>query len=113
LDDLSLPELPEEIVAALQPTRPSLPATPSASDVSVENASPSTRAFLAGTYANGPDWNARLFRAACDLCGRGMTREEAEPMLLAGARPWDDANTEIALRTIESAFSKCREPDRI
>ena len=111
-DDLSLPELPAEIVAALQPTRPTPPPIRDAGDVSVENASTTTRAFLAGTYADGPDWNGRLFRAACDLAGHGMLREEAEPLLLAGARPWDETNAETARRTIESAFSEPREPSR-
>ncbi len=109
-DDLPLPELPAEIVAALQPSRPSLPVIQPATDVNVEDASPSTREFLAGKYADGPGWNERLFRAACDLAGRGMSQQEAEPLLLAGARPWDDANIEIARRTIESAFSEPREP---
>ena len=111
-DDLPLPQLPAEIVAALQPTRPAPPPTRITGDVNIENASPTTRAFLAGTYADGPDWNGRLFRAACDLAGRGMPQEKAEPLLLAGARPWDETNAEIARRTIESAFSEPREPSR-
>ena len=77
-----------------------------------DDASPSTRRFLAGDYANGPDWNARLFQAACDLAGRGTAREEAEQRLLEGARPWDEQNREIALRTIESAFDQPRKPSR-
>ena len=80
--------------------------------MSIENASHSTRAFLAGTYADGPDWNGRLFRAACDLAGRGMPQEDAEPLLLAGAQPWDETNAETARRTIESAFGEPREPSR-
>ncbi|NQU26417.1 MAG: bifunctional DNA primase/polymerase [Candidatus Nealsonbacteria bacterium] len=109
-DDLPLPELAGAIVAALQPPRPLPPPTPSVGNVDIEDASPSTRAFLTGAYADGPAWNDRLFRAACDLAGRGMTREAAEPLLLAGARPWDEANVEIARRSIESAFSEPREP---
>jgi hypothetical protein len=110
-DDLPIPALPDDIVRALQPSRLPLPAEP-IGDVNVENASPSTRRFLAGEYADGPNWNYRLFRAACDLAGRGMPREEAEPLLLAGARPWDAENMDIARRTIESAFSEPREPAR-
>ena len=60
----------------------------------------------------GPKWNERLFRAACDLAGRGMSQKEAEPLLLAGARPWDESNAEAARRTIESAFSRPRKPAR-
>jgi hypothetical protein len=84
-DDLALLELPDEILRALQPTQPSPAPARSSGDVNVENASPSTREFLAGNYAEGPNWNDRLFRASCDLAGRGTTREEAEPLLLAGA----------------------------
>jgi hypothetical protein len=39
-----------------------------------------------------------------------MSLEEAEPLLLEGAHPWDAENMEIARRTIESAFSEPREP---
>jgi hypothetical protein len=73
---------------------------------------PSTRDFLAGRYADGPGWNDRLFRAACDLCGRGMSLDEAEPLLLDGALPYDDANEAMARRTIASAFARQREPGR-
>ena len=109
MDDIPLPELPPEIVTALRPIQPSLPNTSATVDESIENASPSTKAFLAGEYADGPEWNDRLFRAACDLAGRGMSRDEAEPLLLDGAKPWDEANADIARRTIESAFSTPRE----
>ena len=66
-DDLPLPELPAEIVTALQSTRPTPPPAQDPGEVKIENASPTTRVFLTGAYADGPDWNGRLFRAACDL----------------------------------------------
>jgi hypothetical protein len=78
LDDLRLPELPKEIVAALEPAPRPTPASNSVPvDVSVVDASPTTREFLSGRHANGPHWNPRLFRAACDLAGRGVPMEEA------------------------------------
>ena len=81
LDDLLLPELPTLIVEALQ-ARQSLPVSAQVSaDADLENASESTQDFLAGKYADGPNWNDRLFRAACDLAGRGMPQDEAEPLL--------------------------------
>jgi hypothetical protein len=111
-DDLALPELPAEIVAALRAPRSSPPIVQPGASVDLENASPSTREFLAGKYADGPNWNGRLFRAACDLAGRGVSQAEAEPALLAGANPWDETNAETARRTIQSAFSQPREPAR-
>ena len=108
VDDLPPPALPSEILASLEPSRTLVPST-TGEPPSVD-ASASTRAFLAGQHAEGSGWNDRLFRAGCDLAGRGMSREEAEPLLLAGARPWDESNAEIARRTIESAFSEPREP---
>ena len=114
LDDLPLSDLPAEIIAALRPLpRSSPPLRPLAERVELAgtvDASPSTRAFLAGTYANGPGWNGRLFRAACDLHGRGMPQDEAEQLVLAGAQPWNDGEREAARRTIASAFSQPREP---
>ena len=38
--------------------------------------------------------------------------DEAEPLLVAGARPWNRSELELARRTIRSAFSKPREPSR-
>jgi len=111
-DDLPFPTLPEEIIAALRPSRPTPPVSQSAAGVSIEDASSSTREFLAGQYANGPNWNERLFRAACDLAARGMSRDQAEPLLLAGARPWDDSEAEAVRRSIASAFSEPRKPSR-
>jgi hypothetical protein len=113
--DVPLPQLPAEVVAALRP-RPKPtpdPASPvfAGMPIGVE-ASPSTRRFLAGAYADGPEWNDRLFRAACDLAGRGVAREAAEPLLLAGARPWGGAEADAAARTIESAYGRPRDPGR-
>ncbi len=114
LDDLPLPELPAEITAALRPLpRPSQALRPRAEGLELAgtlDASPSTRDFHTGRYADGPGWNPRLFRAACDLHGRGLALEEAEPLLLAGAQPWNASETEAARRTIVSAFSEPREP---
>jgi hypothetical protein len=92
LDDVALSDPPVPVVEALarlaQPQRlngTSYSAKPL--DRSAVNASPSTRRFLAGEFANGPRWNDRLFHAACDLHGRGISREVAEPLLLGGAQP--------------------------
>jgi hypothetical protein len=110
-DDLPLPELPEAIVNSLAPAAQpwTAPARPVAFDGEVSRA---TREFLDGRFADGPGWNDRLFRAACDLAARGCRLEEAEPLLLAGARPWDDAEAAQAGRTIRSAYSQPREPAR-
>ena len=81
-DGLALPELPAVVLAALtvQPKR----LTPAVTvPVNGVEASPSTIRFLAGAYAHGPRWNDRLFKAACDLAGRGLPFDQAEPLLLA------------------------------
>ena len=116
-DDLALPELPPEILKALMPlplpgTLPQRAAQRAKLPVGVE-ASPRTLKFLSGMYSDGPGWNDKLFNAACDLCGRGMPTEEAEPLLLAGAKPWNVGEEELARRTIESAYSKPRDPSRL
>ncbi|QDT16383.1 bifunctional DNA primase/polymerase [Alienimonas californiensis] len=69
-----------------------------------------TKRFLLGEFAEGPDWNGRLFRAACDLAGNGRDDAWAEAALLLGAAPWDAAQEEKALATIESALSQPRSP---
>ena len=117
LDDLALPELPAEILAALQPTpRPLPPASVPPPQVSVRGpdiaASPSTREFLSGRWANGPRWNERLFLASCDLHARGIPRAVAEPLLMAGAQPFNAEEANSACQTIASAFSQPREPAR-
>ncbi len=115
LDDLPLADLPDEIVQSLvAATRRAALSPPPAHPVGVPavDVSPSTRGFLSGMVANGPHWNGRLFSAACDLAGRGMPREQAEPLLLAGAQPWNLQESEVARRTIESAYSEPRAPGR-
>jgi hypothetical protein len=113
-DDLPLPPLPALVVQALTP-----PATAKKllthdgavakvpADITGRS---STMQFLAGRYSEGPRWNDRLFRAACDLCGRAVPQEVAEPLLLAGARPWTLGEEENARRTIQSAYSEPRVP---
>jgi hypothetical protein len=111
-DDLPPPPLPPAVREALAPpARPATPAAEAPVPADVE-ASPSTLAFLSGRYANGPRWNDRLFRAACDLAARGVPLEEALPLLLAGARPWNMAEQEAAARTIASAYAQPRCPSR-
>jgi hypothetical protein len=116
-DDLSLSSLPPAVRNALTPTtkarRPT--GTPARRVRPVEgvDASNRTLAFLSGKYADGPRWNDRLFNAACDLCGRDMPLEEAEPLLLAGAQPWTRGDEELARNTIRSAYSRAREPARL
>lgn len=116
-DDLELPPLPKAVLAAIEPA-----ATASnrregqiaARKVGrrFQAASGTTLAFLGGKHAEGPGWNDRLFRAACDLQARGIPLAEAEPELLAGACPWNQGEEELALRTIASAYSQERVPSR-
>lgn len=113
-NDLFLPELPEAIIAALN-RRAEAKAAPimlPTLTVDIADASASTRRFLNGHQANGPQWNERLFKAACDLNGRGMSIDDARPLLLAGARPWNSDEETRALQTIESGYSQPREPSR-
>ena len=72
-----------------------------------------TEAFLQGQYATGPQWNDRMFRAACDLAGNGVPFDNAMPLLMAGAQPVNATEAENAFRTIESAYSQARLPGRI
>ena len=117
--DIPLPPVPQAILEALQPTPlPTMaarPAKPASSGAKPADAGmpPSTEAFLAGQFKDGPNWNDRLFRAACDLAGRGMPVGEAEPLLLAGAQPWNAEESAAARRTIESAFSRPRRAERL
>jgi len=71
-----------------------------------------TRTFLSGRYADGPLWNQKLFRAACDLAGCGYDSNHATELLLAGARPSSPKEQQEAVATIKSAFSKPRTPAR-
>ena len=112
LDDLALPDLPSKVIQSLTPTPPVHFGWPSSTlaQVGEIDASPRTRAFLTGKFADGPRWNDRLFSAACDLQGRGMPIEKAEPLLLRGACPWSIGDEALARRTIRSAFSQRRNP---
>lgn len=115
-DDLDLPELPSQVIEALKPVPLVKPQRVASlrRKISVAgiDASPRTLEFLTGKHAEGPHWNDKLFLAACDLCGRGMPMKEAEPLLLAGAAPWNQGEKERACATIESAYSRPREPAR-
>jgi hypothetical protein len=128
LDDLPLPEVPLPILAALRArarssarSRPGEPApthaapvTPEQSSVNalaidlLDGISDDTRFFLLGLEATGPNWNAKLFRASCDMKGCGFPEEEAMPMLLRGARPWTGHDRAAAEATIRSAYSQVR-----
>jgi hypothetical protein len=115
-EDMALPPVPSLILKALKPMRPirthSGNATVRIRSVVGIDASPRTLQFLSGKWAEGPGWNSKLFNAACDLCGRSMPLEKAEPLLLAGARPWSVGDAELARKTILSAYSRPREPAR-
>ena len=110
---MPLPALPAEVLAALQLPRVSSTPLPEVAIDRTSDYSQSTQEFLAGRYANGPRWNERLFRAACDLAGRGITYEVAEPLLLQGAQPWNDTERENSVRTIKSAYSQVRVPGKV
>jgi hypothetical protein len=111
-DDLPFPDVPAAVLESLAPPPPTRPARAAVPTPAGLEASPSTRDFLAGRYADGPGWNERLYRAGCDLNCRGLPLEDAEPLLLAGAAPWDQSEHDAALRTIRSAYSCPREPGR-
>jgi hypothetical protein len=113
VDEMPLPALPAEVLAALQLPRVSSTPLPEVAIDRTSDYSQSTQEFLAGRYANGPRWNERLFRAACDLAGRGITYEVAEPLLLQGAQPWNDTERENSVRTIKSAYSQVRVPGKV
>lgn len=70
----------------------------------------STRDWLFGRFSHADSWNQRLFVAACDLAGHGVSLEAAEPLLLRGARPDTDTDEQSARRTIQSAYSQARSP---
>jgi hypothetical protein len=115
-DEMELPPVPKQVLEALKPLRPVR--NPSCARVRIKpvagiEASPRTLEFLSGKWAEGPRWNDKLFNAACDLCGLDMPLEEAEPLLLAGAQPWNVGEEELARRTIASAYSQPREPARL
>jgi hypothetical protein len=114
-DDLEPPEIPPEVVAAI---RGEGRRSPEADNGSVslgggdDRFGTATREFLAGKWSEGPGWNDRLFRAACDMKARGVPPEAAEPMLLDGAKPWNENERAAAVATIRSAYSRDRKPAR-
>ncbi len=115
LGETELSDVPPAVLAALSPSpAPGVAAANGtlggAGGGPLPPVSPSTRRFLDGVYADGPNWNQRLFRAACDLKGRGVPFEVARDLLLAGARPWDASQAAAALKTIASAYAKSRQP---
>jgi hypothetical protein len=132
LDDLSLPEVPGSILAALEEKastsasrrstrRPRVTRRPPPSSLVVDVRGDglaetglclATRQFLGAVYADDPGWNDRLFRAAADMAGCGFGHEEALPRLLAGAGPWTGEDDEAAQLTIASAFAAARQPAR-
>lgn len=116
-EELDFPEVPSQVLEALKPLRSarthSQSSTGGIKSVAGIEASRRTLAYLSGKWAEGPGWNCKLFNAACDLCGRDMALEKAEPLLLAGAQPWNVGEEELARGTIRSAFSQRREPARL
>jgi Bifunctional DNA primase/polymerase, N-terminal len=111
-NEIALSAAPDAVIAALRPVEP---VTTYAGSVNIDavECAPSTRYFLDGNLANAPRWNQNLFNAACDLSGRGVPLNQAEPHLLAGARPWNTDEEANAKRTIASAYSQKRTPRRI
>ena len=69
-----------------------------------------TTRFLRGEFSEGPQWNRRLFNAACDLEANGYADAWGEAALLLGAAPWDSDEEQKTLATIASAFSQPRAP---
>jgi hypothetical protein len=114
-DECPLADVPPQVLQALMPVaRPlprNMPALSSKTFAGI-TASPRTLAFLAGRWADGPGWNQKLFSAACDLNARNVALDRAEPLLLAGAQPYNLGEEELARRTIRSAYSQQREPAR-
>ncbi len=128
LDDLTPPELPAPIRAALEAkarvrahTDPGATVLePLPTDEEERRARnvgflfdlcEKTQDFLLGRYAAEPNWNTNLFLAACDMCGSDYPLDEAMP-LLRGARPWTTQDAEVAERTIRSAYSEERQSAR-
>lgn len=81
--------------------------------MSLNGISYSTKLFLLRRFADGPNWNHRLFTAACDLAGNGVPLENATTYLINGADPWNDEEAHHAKQTIESAYSESRLPGQI
>jgi len=118
LEDLPLPDVPDEVLVALteisarRKVAPScsLPLPEGENIAFLHSICHATREFLEGHYADGPNWNGRLFKAACDMAGCGYPLERAEPLLLRGAHPWNEAEEQTALGTIRSAYAEHRVP---
>jgi hypothetical protein len=68
-----------------------------------------TADFLAGDFAQHPQWQRRLWLAASDLCGCDYALEQAVWWLIEGVAAADDPERrEAALRTIANAYMKPR-----
>jgi hypothetical protein len=121
LDDLPLAEVPREIVEACE--RPRMKRflkdstyssrhsiAPLAQTLAIKSVrfSRATHQFLRGEHAEGPRWNDKMFRAACDMAGCGYTFDEAVVPLLRGANPYGSSDEEQATATIKSAFNENR-----
>ena len=104
------------IIKALRPATQTLPPAgpaPKASDQALTpGLATTTVEFLQGTYADGPNWNNRLYKAACDMAARGIILDKATPALLSGAAPRSYTDLRQATATIQSAYSNERVPSR-
>lgn len=90
---------------------PAVPAPRPANDSDLsKRLSRRTNEYLAWRVMDG-ERNTRLFAAATDLAGNGMSRNEAESRLMECARR-DGLPEAEARATIESAFSQSRGPAR-
>ncbi len=127
IDEVALPELPEQLLDGLEAALKSSVPTAGSEPMSAESmdqangqeiiaagyrVAPSTARFLTGQYAEASGWNNRLFRAACDLHARGVPRTKAEPLLLLGVRPRTRDDGRAAADTIAQAYSETRIPSR-
>lgn len=118
MDELIPPPLPWRVLDALRDEcktcepRRQVAATSLADDGFPKRLGKTTLEFLAGKYAQGPHWNDRLYRAACDMQSRGVSQEEATRLLESGAEPRSDSDRSQMIRTIDSAYSHPRDPSR-
>ena len=71
-----------------------------------------TQEMLLGKWKNGPNWNHRIFVAACDLAGAGFPYCEALRFILSGAAPYTPDDRDAAIKTIYSAYSRPRATSR-
>ena len=126
LADVDLPELPDVLLEGLEvamkvpvdttdldedETAPAVTSGQTQAFAGYQVA-PSTARLLSGLHSESSSWNARLFRAGCDLHARGVPRAKAEQLLLAGSRPKTTEDDQAARDTIASAYSKPRKPSR-